>query len=104
MTRQAPALKNLIQAAIEHDGFSFVEVDLRLHRNLWTQERPRRIAGDDPQPEEPTCARRLSATPPTNRSGPTACATGILVERERPEYGRAYRERAALAAPAKKGR
>ena len=67
--------------------------DLGLHRDLRPQERPRRIAGNDPQPEgrhAPGGAGDADDEP----FRPHRLRAGVLVERDRPEYGRVYRERA----------
>ena len=92
VTRQAPALKNLIKRAIAHKGFAFVEAfsdctEINGRKNdlgespemLFSQKDEMRPAG--PHEDEPFRPHRLRA--------------GILVERERPEYGETYRERAA---------
>jgi len=90
VTRQAPALKNVIKAAIAHKGFSFVEAmsdctEIYGRKNdlgesaemLFSQK-------DDMRPDapgEPFAPHRMEA--------------GVLVRRERPEYGETYRARAA---------
>ncbi len=94
VTRQAPALKNVIKAGLAHEGFSFIEVmsdctEIYGRKND-LGESPEMILAQksDMRPEafgdvadEPFRPNRLRA--------------GILVQRDRPEYGRVYRERAA---------
>ncbi len=95
MTRQAPALKNLIKAAIAHQGFSFVEAisdctEIYGRKNdlgespemILSQKSDMRPRGYGDAADEPFRPNRLRA--------------GILVERDRPEYGSVYRQRAAL--------
>jgi 2-oxoglutarate ferredoxin oxidoreductase subunit beta len=95
VTRQAPALKNLIKAAIAHQGFSFVETisdctEIYGRKNdlgespemILSQKSEMRPEGYSDAADEPFRPHRLRA--------------GILVERDRPEYGRVYRQRAAL--------
>ena len=102
VTRQAPALKNLIRAAMEHDGFSFVEVmsdctEIYGRKND-LGESPEMILSQkaDMRPE----AFGNVADQPFR---PNRLVTGVLAKQERPEYGRTYRARAALER-AKKGR
>ncbi len=102
VTRQAPALKNLIRAAMEHDGFSFVEVmsdctEIYGRKND-LGESPEMILSQkaDMRPE----AFGNAADQPFR---PNRLVTGVLAKQERPEYGRTYRARAALER-AKKGR
>ncbi len=52
VTRQAPALKNRHQGRPRPRRLLVHRGDVGLHRDLWTQERPRRVAGDDPVSEE----------------------------------------------------
>jgi 2-oxoglutarate ferredoxin oxidoreductase subunit beta len=102
VTRQAPALKNLIKAAIAHEGFSFIEAmsdctEIYGRKNdlgespemMLSQKSEMRPEGRHDAGDEPFRPRRLRA--------------GILVERDRPEYGRVYRQRAA-SERAKRGR
>ena len=102
VTRQAPALKNLIRSAIEHDGFSFVEVmsdctEIYGRKNdlgesaemILSQKADMRPEAFGNVADEPFRPNRL--------------VTGVLAKQERPEYGATYRERAALER-AKKGR
>jgi len=101
VTRQAPALKNLIKAAIAHQGFSFVETisyctEIYGRKNdlgespemILSQKSEMRPQAHGDAVDEPFRPNRLRA--------------GILVQRERPEYGRVYRQRAALAGAEKK--
>ena len=95
VTRQAPALKNLIKSAIEHKGFSFVEVmsdctEIYGRKND-LGESPEMILNQkaDMRPEafgnttdQPFRANRLR--------------TGVLEKHARPEYGETYRARTAL--------
>lgn len=95
VTRQAPALKNLIRAAMQHEGFSFVEVmsdcteiygrknDLgespEMILNQKADMRPEAFGNTTDQPFRPN---RLS--------------TGVIARLDRPEYGATYRARAAV--------
>ncbi|MGO9740765.1 MAG: 2-oxoacid:ferredoxin oxidoreductase subunit beta [Roseiarcus sp.] len=94
VTRQAPALKNVIKAAIAHKGFSFVEAmsdctEIYGRKNdlgesaemLYSQKDEMRPAAPDDPSGEPFRPHRLRG--------------GVLAERERPEYGETYRARAA---------
>ena len=94
VTRQAPALKNLIKAAIAHKGFSFVEAisdctEIYGRKNdlgespemLYSQKDEMRPVAPDDDSGEPFRPRRLRA--------------GVLAQCERPEYGEVYRARAA---------
>ncbi len=94
VTRQAPALKNLIVAAIENVGFSFVEVlsdctEIYGRKND-LGESPEMILSQkaDMRPE----AFSAVADQPFR---PHRMKTGVLSRRERPEYGQTYREHAA---------
>jgi 2-oxoglutarate ferredoxin oxidoreductase subunit beta len=94
VTRQAPALKNVIKAGLSHVGFSFIEVmsdctEIYGRKND-LGESPEMILAQksDMRPEafgnvadEPFRPNRLRA--------------GILVQRDRPEYGRVWRQRVA---------
>jgi len=95
VTRQAPALKNLIKAAIAHEGFSFVEAisdctEIYGRKNdlgespemILSQKSEMRPGAHADAVDEPFRPHRLN--------------TGILAERDRPEYGRVYRQRAAI--------
>ncbi|MBI4694295.1 MAG: 2-oxoacid:ferredoxin oxidoreductase subunit beta [Gammaproteobacteria bacterium] len=95
VTRQVPALKNLIKSAMSHVGFSFVEVisdcteiygrkndlgeapEMILHQKA--DMRPEAFGNVADQPFRPN---RLT--------------TGILSQHDLPEYGETYRARAAL--------
>jgi len=91
VTRQAPALKNVIKAAIAHKGFSFVEAmsdctEIYGRKNDLGESAEMLFSQKDEMrpdaPGEPFRPHRIRA--------------GVLVERDRPEYGETYRERAAL--------
>ena len=93
MTRQAPALKNVIKAGLAHEGFSFVEVmsdctEIYGRKND-LGESPEMILSQksDMRPE----AFGNVADEPFR---PNRLRGGILVQRDRPEYGCVYRERA----------
>jgi 2-oxoglutarate ferredoxin oxidoreductase subunit beta len=95
VTRQAPALKNLIQAAISHAGFSFVEVmsdctEIYGRKND-LGESPEMILSQksDMRPE----AFGNVADQPFR---PNRLRTGVFAQYDRPEYGRTYRERSAI--------
>ena len=96
VTRQVPALKNLMKSAITHAGFSFVEVisdcteiygrkndlgeapEMILHQKA--DMRPEAFGNVADQPFRPN---RLT--------------TGVLAQHDLPEYGATYRARVALA-------
>ena len=91
VTRQAPALKNVIKAAIAHKGFAFVEAmsdctEIYGRKNDLGESAEMLFSQKDEMrpdaPGEPFRPHRIRA--------------GVLVERDRPEYGETYRERAAL--------
>ena len=90
VTRQAPALKNVIKAAIAHKGFSFVEAmsdctEIYGRKNDLGESAEMLFSQKDEMrpdaPGEPFRPHRIRA--------------GVLVDRDRPEYGETYRERAA---------
>ena len=96
-TRQAPALKNVIKAAIAHKGFAFVEalsdcVEIYGRKND-LGESPEMLLNQKSamRPAKPGAADGESFHPHRLREG-------ILVERERPEYGEVCRARSARAA------
>jgi 2-oxoglutarate ferredoxin oxidoreductase subunit beta len=97
VTRQAPALKNVIKAAIAHQGFAFVEAisdctEIYGRKNdlgespemMLRQKSAMRPVAPDAADGEPFRPHRLRA--------------GVLVERAQPEYGEVYRARAARLA------
>ncbi|MGO9681752.1 MAG: thiamine pyrophosphate-dependent enzyme [Beijerinckiaceae bacterium] len=95
VTRQAPALKNVIKAAIDHAGFSFVEVmsdctEIYGRKND-LGESPEMILSQksDMRPE----AFGNVADQPFR---PNRLQTGVFAKYDRPEYGRTYRERTAI--------
>ena len=99
---QTPALKNLLRSAIEHKGFSFVEVmsdctEIYGRKND-LGESPEMILSQkaDMRPE----AFGNTTDQPFR---PNRLVTGVLTRQDRPEYGATYRERAALER-AKRGR
>jgi 2-oxoglutarate ferredoxin oxidoreductase subunit beta len=94
VTLQVPALKNLIKTAIEHKGFSFVEVisdctEIYGRKND-LGESPEMILSQksDMRPE----AFGNVADEPFR---PNRMVTGVLALHDRPEYGAVYRERTA---------
>lgn len=90
VTMQVLALRDLIRAAITHDGFSFVEVisdcteiygrknDLGASPEMMMSQK---------SPMRPFAYRNTVDVP----FRPNALKTGILTQQERPEYGSAYR-------------
>lgn len=94
VTLQVIGLKNLIRNAIDHHGFSFVEVisdcteiygrknDLGASPEMMLSQK----AGMRPE------AYRNTVDVPFR---PNALETGILTQKDRPEYGTAYREMTA---------
>jgi len=101
VTRQAQALKTVIKAAIAHEGFAFVEAlsdctEIYGRKNdlgespemMLSQKADMRPEGVGDSGDHPFRPHRLR--------------TGVLVERERPEYGRLRRERAERQRPGKR--
>ncbi len=95
VTLQAPALKNLISKAIDHKGFSFVEVisdctEIYGRKND-LGESPEMILSQkaDMRPE----AFGNVADQPFR---PNKLSTGVLAENNRPEYGDVYRGQPAF--------
>lgn len=96
VTLQVPALKNLLKSALDHEGFSFVEVmsdcteiygrknDLGESPEMMLHQK------SDMRPE----AYGNVADEPFR---PNRMETGVFARHDWPEYGRTYRERAALA-------
>jgi 2-oxoglutarate ferredoxin oxidoreductase subunit beta len=103
VTRQAPALKTLIKAAIAHKGFAFVEA-LSDCTEIYGRKND---LGESPE----MLLAQKSAMPPAKPGAaggepfrPHRLREGILVERERPEYGEVYRARIAQTAAGEKRR
>ena len=101
VTLQVTGLKELIRKAIDHNGFSFVEV-ISDCTEIYGRKND---LGASP---EMMLSQKASMRPDAYRNTvdvpfrPNALETGILTEVERPEYGTAYREKtASLQAKAK---
>ncbi len=90
VTLQVTGLKDLIRKAIAHEGFSFVEV-ISDCTEIYGRKND---LGASP---EMMLSQKAAMRPDTYRSTvdvpfrPNALKTGVLCERDRPEYGRAYR-------------
>lgn len=95
VTLQVPSLKNLLKSALSHEGFSFVEVmsdctEIYGRKNDLGESAEMMLAQKaDMRPE----AFGNVAEQPFR---PNRLETGILAQHDWPEYGRTYRERAAL--------
>ncbi len=91
VTLQVTGLKNLIRKAIDHDGFSFVEV-ISDCTEIYGRKND---LGASP---EMMLSQKASMRPDVYRNTvdvpfrPNALETGILTQKDRPEYGTAYRE------------
>ena len=91
---QVTGLKNLLRDAIAHEGFSFVEV-ISDCTEIYGRKND---LGNSP---EMILSQKAQMRPEAYRNTvdvpfrPNALKTGILTRAERPEYGRAYRERTA---------
>lgn len=94
VTLQVTGLKNLIHKAIDHHGFSFVEV-ISDCTEIYGRKND---LGASP---EMMLSQKASMRPDAYRNTvdvpfrPNALETGILTQKERPEYGTAYREMTA---------
>ena len=94
VTLQVTGLKNLIRKAIDHHGFSFVEV-ISDCTEIYGRKND---LGASP---EMMLSQKASMRPDAYRNTvdvpfrPNALETGILTQKERPEYGTAYREMTA---------
>jgi 2-oxoglutarate ferredoxin oxidoreductase subunit beta len=94
VTLQVTGLKNLIRKAIDHDGFSFVEV-ISDCTEIYGRKND---LGASP---EMMLSQKASMRPDVYRNTvdvpfrPNALETGILTQKDRPEYGTAYREMTA---------
>ena len=99
VTLQTPALKNLIWEALQHKGFSFVEV-ISDCTEIYGRKND---LGSSP---EMILSQKSSIRPDSYGNvvdvpfRPNFLQTGILSENERPEYGEAYRGRILKQAPA----
>ncbi len=102
VTLQVPSLKNLLKAALSHEGFSFVEVmsdctEIYGRKNDLGESPEMMLAQKaDMRPE----AFGNVAEQPFR---PNRLETGILAQHDWPEYGRTYRERTAAARKSHKG-
>ncbi|MBZ0129728.1 MAG: 2-oxoacid:ferredoxin oxidoreductase subunit beta [Rhodobacteraceae bacterium] len=102
VTLQVLALKDLLQRALEHDGFSFVEV-ISDCTEIYGRKND---LGASP---EMMMSQKASMRPDAYRNTvdvpfrPNALATGILAKVDRPEYGQALRAANARQQPAGKG-
>ena len=94
VTLQVTGLKNLIRKAIDHHGFSFVEV-ISDCTEIYGRKND---LGASP---EMMLSQKASMRPDAYRNTvdvpfrPNALETGILTQKDRPEYGTAYREMTA---------
>lgn len=99
VTLQTPALKNLIGEALQHKGFSFIEV-ISDCTEIYGRKND---LGSSP---EMILSQKSSIRPDSYGNvvdvpfRPNFLQTGILSENERPEYGEAYRGRILKQAPA----
>jgi 2-oxoglutarate ferredoxin oxidoreductase subunit beta len=97
VTRQAPALKNVIKAAIAHKGFAFVEA-MSDCTEIYGRKND---LGESPEMMlSQKSAMRPAAPGGANGEpfGPHRLRGGVLIERTQPEYGEVYRARAARLA------
>jgi len=91
VTMQVTGLKNLLRGAIEHHGFSFVEV-ISDCTEIYGRKNDLGIS------PEMMLGQKATMRPETYRNTvdvpfrPNALECGILTRKERPEYGTAYRE------------
>ncbi len=94
VTLQVTGLKNLIRKAIDHHGFSFVEV-ISDCTEIYGRKND---LGASP---EMMLSQKASMRPDAYRNTvdvpfrPNALETGILTQKDRPEYGTAYRKMTA---------
>ena len=99
VTLQTPALKNLIREALQHKGFSFIEV-ISDCNEIYGRKND---LGSSP---EMILSQKSSIRPDSYGNvvdvpfRPNFLQTGILSENKRPEYGEAYRWRILKQAPA----
>ena len=91
VTLQTPALKNLLRQAIDHNGFSFVEVISDCTEIFGRKNN----LGDSP---EMILSQKGSMRPDSYGNvvdqpfRPNHMKTGVFVETDRPEYGAVYRD------------
>ena len=101
VTRQAPALKNVIKAAIAHEGFAFVEA-ISDCTEIYGRKND---LGESP---EMMLSQKAKMRPESfadvadRQYKPNRLRTGVLAKHDRPEYGRLCRERAARGRPEKR--
>jgi len=94
VTMQVTGLKNLMRKAIEHNGFSFVEV-ISDCTEIYGRK------NDLGMSPEMMLSQKASMRPEAYRNTvdvpfrPNALECGVLTEKDRPEYGNAYREMTA---------
>ena len=98
MTLHTPALKALLQKAIDHRGFSFVEV-LSDCTEIFGRKND---LGDSPEmimtqtsKMRPASYGVVGGNVVDEPFRPTNLKTGILARTDRPEYGETYRKHAA---------
>ena len=91
VTLQTPALKNLLRQALDHDGFSFVEV-ISDCTEIFGRKND---LGESP---EMILSQKGSMRPDSYGNvvdepfRPNHMKTGVFVETDRPEYGAVYRD------------
>lgn len=94
VTMQVTGLKNLMRKAIEHDGFSFVEV-ISDCTEIYGRK------NDLGMSPEMMLSQKSSMRPDAYRNTvdvpfrPNALECGVLTQKDRPEYGNAYRDMTA---------
>jgi 2-oxoglutarate ferredoxin oxidoreductase subunit beta len=94
VTRQVPALKNLIARAIRHRGFSFVEV-LSDCTEIYGRKNELGEAPEMMLCQKADMRPEAHGNAPDQPFRPHALSTGVLSERDLPEYGDRYRAHAA---------
>jgi len=92
VTRQAPALRTVIKAAIAHPGFAFVEAISDCTEIFGRKNELGESA-------EMLLSQKADMRPERSDAGdpyrPHRLRTGVLAKHDRPEYGRVYRERSS---------
>jgi len=94
VTLQVPGLKNLIKEALDHPGFSFVEI---ISDCTEIYGRKNELG----ESAEMILAQKISMKPETYGNvvdqpfRPNALDTGVIAKTDRPEYGATYRKHAA---------
>jgi len=94
VTLQVPGLKNLIKEALDHPGFSFVEI---ISDCTEIYGRKNELG----ESAEMILAQKISMKPDTYGNvvdqpfRPNALDTGVIAKTDRPEYGVTYRKHAA---------